>query len=101
MKRPLILLASGLIALAASGAAMAHTDIGISIGVPLPVYVAPPPPVYYRPAPVYAPPPVVVTSGWYGGDRDWHDRDWHDRDWRDHDRWRHDRGWHGREHDRH
>lgn len=53
--------------LAASGA-QARTDIGISLGVPLPgVVVSPgyqvapaygPPPVYYEPPPIYRPPPV-------------------------------------------
>ncbi|MGJ7493392.1 hypothetical protein [Variovorax sp. ZT4R33] len=52
-------------ALAASGA-QARTDIGISLGVPMPgVVVSPgyqvapaygPPPVYYEPQPVYRPP---------------------------------------------
>lgn len=59
--------------LLAGGAAQARTDVGISIGLPLPgvvvspgypaepAYVVPPPvygppPVYYAPAPVYRPP---------------------------------------------
>lgn len=54
-------------ALAASGA-QARTDIGISLGLPLPgVVVSPgyqvapaygPPPIYYEPQPIYRPPPV-------------------------------------------
>ena len=65
----------------ASGIAAAHTSIGVGVtfGVPAPVYAAPPavayyprpayiappavyvapPPVYYAPAPVYYGPPVV------------------------------------------
>lgn len=42
---------------------------------PAPVY-APPPPVYYRPAPVYVAPPVIYPAPVYyrGGGRYWHDR---------------------------
>ncbi|HEY4370672.1 MAG TPA: hypothetical protein VGN52_01935 [Burkholderiales bacterium] len=91
-----ILAAAGLALAAMSGSAMARPYIGLSIGVPAPVYVAPapvyaPPPVYVAPAPVYAPPPpvyggVVVGSyygrpyyppryyhhGWYGPHGHWH-----------------------------
>jgi len=50
-----------------SSAALAHVDVGISIGVPgfiapPPVYVAPPPPVYVAPQPVYVAPPTVYLS---------------------------------------
>ena len=69
-----------------SGTASADVGIGISIGIPgvvvapAPVYVAPPPPVYYAPAPVvvappaygyYAAPafrpPIVVSGAWIAG----------------------------------
>ncbi|KMZ13076.1 putative signal peptide protein [Candidatus Burkholderia humilis] len=45
----------------ASGAAMAGVSVGVNIGVPAPVYVAPAP-VYAPPPPpvVYAPPPPPV-----------------------------------------
>ena len=103
-----------------TGAAQAHVDVsvgiglpGIAIGIPAPVYVAPPP-VYYEPAPVYvrpqryyAPAPVVVApypvyrAGWvrpgYYGDR-WHRRDeWREHHWRDQEHDRGDRG--DRDHD--
>ncbi|MGS0892432.1 hypothetical protein ACVBGC_07755 [Burkholderia stagnalis] len=69
-------LLTGMTALLVSGAAMARVNIGINLGVPAPVYVAPapvyappPPPVVYQPAPVYAPGPAIVI-GWHG-DRYW------------------------------
>jgi hypothetical protein len=43
----------------ATPAMATHVGVGINIGVP--VYAAPPPPVYYAPAPVYAPPPPVYV----------------------------------------
>lgn len=46
MKRTLLAFVLGGAALCASTAALAHVDVGVSIGVPAPVYVAP--------APVYA-----------------------------------------------
>jgi hypothetical protein len=64
-------------------------SVGINIGIPAPVYVAPqpyyappPPPVIYQSAPVYAPPPVVI--GWYGnryydGRRYWSRDEWYRR----------------------
>ncbi len=97
-------------ALGMSGAAMAQVRLGINIGVPAPVYVAPqpvyappPPPVVYAPPPaVYAPPPPVyaaapvVVIGWHGdrywdGHRYWNRNDWyryHGGHYDDH------RGWH-------
>lgn len=96
-------------ALGFTGAAQAHVDVsvgiglpGIAIGIPAPVYVAPPP-AYYEPPPVYVQPyyapPVVapypvyragwVRPGYYGDDwrrrREWHER--HDHGHHDHDRW--------------
>jgi hypothetical protein len=54
--------------LSGTAAARSHVDVGISFGIPAPVYVVPPAPVYY-PAPVYrAPPPVYVAPApvYYG-----------------------------------
>jgi hypothetical protein len=73
-------------ALGMSGGAMAQVRLGINIGVPAPVYVAPqpvyappPPPVVYAPPPVYVQPAIVV--GWHGdryydGRRYWARDDW-------------------------
>jgi hypothetical protein len=75
-------------ALGMSGAAMAQVRVGINVGVPAPVYVAPqpvyappPPPVVYAPPPpVYVGAPVVVI-GWHG-DRYWDGRRyWNRNDW--------------------
>jgi hypothetical protein len=91
-------------ALGMSGAAMAQVRLGINIGVPAPVYVAPQP-VYAPPPPpvVYAPPPAVyvgapvVVIGWHG-DRYWDGRRyWNRDDWyRYHGHGGHydHRGWH-------
>jgi len=48
---------------AASGIAAAgtHVGFGISVGIPAPVYSAPPPLVYY-PSPAYVPPPAVYVA---------------------------------------
>jgi hypothetical protein len=102
-------LATGIAALLVSGAAMAGVSVGINLGVPAPVYVAPapvyappPPPVVYQPAPVYAPAPAIVI-GWHGdrywdGRRYWARNDWYRRhppgrgpgwDHGRHDGWRH------------
>lgn len=66
---------------------MAGVSLGVNIGIPAPVYVAPqpvyappPPPVVYQPAPVYAAPPAIVI-GWHG-DRYWDGRRyWNRNDW--------------------
>jgi hypothetical protein len=97
-------------ALGVSGAAMAQVRVGINVGVPAPVYVAPQP-VYVAPQPVYAPPPPpvvyappppvyvgapVVVVGWHG-DRYWDGRRyWNRNDWYHyHGGPRYDhRGWH-------
>jgi hypothetical protein len=85
--RVLAILVGG-VTIAASGAAMARVDLGINLGVPAPVYVAPqpvyapppPPPVVYQPAPYYAAPPALVI-GWHG-DRYWDGRRyWNRNDW--------------------
>jgi hypothetical protein len=68
--------------LSGTAAARPHVDIGISFGIPAPVYVAPRP-VYY-PAPVYAAPPVYVAPApvyyapprYYGPPVVVHDRGW-------------------------
>jgi hypothetical protein len=98
-------LAAGAVAigvLGMSGAALAQVRLGINIGVPAPVYVAPQP-VYAPPPPVvYAPPPPVyvqpaIVIGWHGdryydGRRYWNRDDWY----RHHGGQRYDdhRGWH-------
>ena len=87
----------GGLAIGASGTAMAGLNVGVNIGVPAPVYVAPapvyapppPPPVVYQPAPVYAAPAIVI--GWHG------DRYWDGRRYWGRDEWyrSHGRGFHG------
>ncbi|SAK62647.1 signal peptide protein [Caballeronia hypogeia] len=87
-----------------SGAAMAGVSVGVNIGVPAPVYVAPepvyappPPPVVYAPPPpVYAQPVVVI--GWHG-DRYWDGRRYWDRD--DYYRYHGHGHGHGHDHDDH
>lgn len=71
---------------AAGGSAQAaDVHVGVNIGAPAPVFVAPtpvyappPPPVIYAPGPMYAPPVVI---GWHGnrywdGRRYWSRGDW-------------------------
>src|SRR4051812_7855721 len=85
-----LLLGAGLVAL--SGVASAHSSIGvgISFGVPAPVYApapvyyAPPPPVVYAPRPVYvAPPPVYYAPApvYYGPPAYYYPRHHHWRRW--------------------
>ncbi|WP_434114085.1 hypothetical protein [Paraburkholderia caffeinilytica] len=90
--RMLIALGLGAVVLGASQMANAGVSVGLNIGVPGPVYVAPapvyappPPPAYvaYQPVPVVAP---VVVVGWHGG-RYWDGRRW----WGRHE-------WYGRRH---
>ncbi|SAK39953.1 signal peptide protein [Caballeronia calidae] len=72
-------------ALGATSIARADVHVGVNVGIPAPVYVAPtpvyappPPPVIYQPAPVYA---VPVVIGWHG-DRYWDGRRyWNRNDW--------------------
>jgi hypothetical protein len=84
-----------------SGTAQAAgVRLGVNIGVPGPVYVAPgpyyapPPPVVYAPYPYYARPPIVI--GWYGnryydGHRYWGRDEWY----RHHGGYYHGRGGYG------
>jgi hypothetical protein len=91
----------GGVAIGASTAAMAGVSVGVNIGIPAPVYVAPqpvyapppPPPVVYQPAPVYAAPPAIVI-GWHG-DRYWDGRRYWGRDdwYRHHGGYGPGRGW--------
>jgi hypothetical protein len=104
--RVLAVLVGG-VAIGASSVAMARVDVGINLGVPAPVYVAPqpvyapppPPPVVYQPAPVYGAPvyaaPPALVIGWHGN------RYWDGRRYWDRDEWyRHGGGrWHGYGHD--
>ena len=91
-------LLTGMTALLVSGAAMAGVNVGINLGVPAPVYVAPhlyapppPPPVVIslrrlRAGPVCTGPAIVI--GWHG------DRYWDGRRYWGRDEWyrRHGRG---------
>jgi hypothetical protein len=94
MRRILASLAlGGALAVTAGIAAAGNVSFGISVGIPAPVYVAPPPvayyprpayvappavyvapPVYYAPAPVYYGPRVVYPRGHYRPHR--HYRHW-------------------------
>ena len=64
----LVPLLIGVLALGASGAAMAGVSVGVNIGIPAPVYIAPapvyapPPPPVYQPAPVYYGGPAIVIG---------------------------------------
>lgn len=89
MKQLLLTLVIAGTAVCASGAASAHTDLGIYLGVPGPVY-APPPPVIYQPPPVVYQEPQVVYGQSYGYGYGYRGDDWERR--RDHDNGRH-RGW--------
>ncbi|HSQ03163.1 MAG TPA: hypothetical protein VLN59_03945, partial [Burkholderiales bacterium] len=60
MKRMLSIVAIGAALAALSSVASAHSNIGFSVSIGVPGYVAPP--VAYAPPPVvYAPPPVVYA----------------------------------------
>jgi hypothetical protein len=62
MKRTLSIVALGAAMAALSSTAFAHSNVGFSVSIGVPGYVAPPAPVYYAPPPVvYAPPPVVYA----------------------------------------
>ena len=81
LKRPTLICAAGLIAACSSSAALAHVDVGVTFGVPAPVYVEPAPAVVYEAPPpaVYAPAPVYYDGGYAYRYRD-------DRWWREHGR---------------
>ncbi|HEX2824735.1 MAG TPA: virulence factor [Burkholderiales bacterium] len=94
MRKTIATLLAGAALIGISGTAAARVDVGISLGFPAPVYVAPPPPVvyvpprpvyvappapvYYAPAPVYYGPPAVI----YRGGRGWGHRHHHRGHWR-------------------
>ena len=89
LKRLTLICAAGLVAAGSSTAALAHVDVGVTFGLPAPVYVEPAPAVVYEAPPpaVYAPAPVYYGYGYgYRGEREWHDRGRH-------------RGWHHRHDD--
>ncbi|WP_322049277.1 hypothetical protein [Paraburkholderia sp. J67] len=91
MKRALqfsILSAAGLACFMAAGVASAHTDLSVMLGVPAPVYAAPPPVVYQEAPVAYAAPAYGYADGYAYGYRDEGDDD--DRHWHDHGR---HRGW--------
>jgi hypothetical protein len=94
----------GALAIGASSAAMAGgLNVGINVGIPAPVYVAPapvyapppppPPPVVYQPAPVIVGGPAIYI-GWHG-DRYWDGR----RYWNRNDWYRYHGGYRGGYHD--
>lgn len=83
-KKLLAALGLGAVVFATSQAAMAGVSVGLNLGVPAPVYVAPapvyappPPPAYYAPAyqPVVAP---AIVIGWHGN-RYWDGHRWYGR----------------------
>ncbi|WGS42010.1 hypothetical protein LFL97_00225 [Burkholderia sp. JSH-S8] len=96
MNRKLLGAVLGIAVLAASGAASAHVDVAVGIGVPG-VYAAPAP-VYAAPPPVaYAPPVMVAPVGYRYDDwraREWREREWRRHEWREHE-WR-ERAWRDR-----
>ncbi|MGZ8265730.1 MAG: virulence factor [Burkholderiales bacterium] len=56
-----LLLSLGLVTISGTAAARGNIDIGISFGIPAPVYIGPPAVAYYQPRPVYAVPPVYYA----------------------------------------
>ena len=100
MKKSLSLLAATLtsaallLCTASAEAGPVHWDL--SIGVPLPIWIAPAP-VYVQPAPVYVQPRPVVDYGnsgyYYGYQPTWREHEWREHhDWREHHEW-HERGY--------
>ena len=61
MRKTIAALLAGAALIGISGTAAARVDVGISVGIPAPVYYAPRPAVVYAP-PVYAPPPVYYAT---------------------------------------
>jgi len=69
MKKEILSLVFGALALTAASAASARVDVVVGIN-PFGFGAYPPPPVVYQPDPYYAPPPVVYFGGGaWGGDR--------------------------------
>lgn len=87
MKRALILSALGVALAAACGEASAHTDLSVMLGVPAPVYAAPPAVVYEQAPVAYAEPAYGYAYGYRDDDDDrrWHDHGRH-RGWYKHHR---------------
>ncbi len=96
--KPLLAAAIALGAVGAASTAQAHTDVALSIGIPLsgyveqaPVYVQPQP-VYVQPDPVYVAPQVTYYggyNGYYNGweqRRAWREHEWREHEWREHHR---------------
>jgi hypothetical protein len=92
------ILASSTLFLATAPAQAGPVHVDLSVGIPLPVFVAPAP-VYVQPGPAV----VYANPGYYGYRQPWHDyRGWHDERWHerdyhhddhhDHDE-HHDHGW--------
>ena len=81
-----LLAAAGLAIASGTAAARTNLDVGISFGIPAPVYYAPQPvyyprPVYVAPPAYYAPPPVYYSEPvYYGPPGHWRHR--HHRNWR-------------------
>ncbi|WP_241024726.1 hypothetical protein [Paraburkholderia sp. Ac-20340] len=73
----------------AAGEASAHTDVSVMLGVPAPVYAAPPPVVYQEA-------PVTYVAPAYGYAYGYRDEGDDDRRWHDHG---HHRGWYKHHHD--
>lgn len=69
MKKEILSLVFGALALTAASAASARVDVVVGIN-PFGFGAYPPPPVVYQPDPYYAPPPVIYFGGGaWGGDR--------------------------------
>ncbi|TAM82020.1 MAG: hypothetical protein EPN41_15640 [Candidimonas sp.] len=96
MKRAAPILLIGLCTFFLSETASARVDLGVYLGIPAPVYVAPPvvyeappppPPIVYREPPEIYTPGVVVVGGEWARDRDWREHYWKHAWKRDH--WKH------------
>ena len=99
-----LLAAAGLVVLSGTAAARTNIDVGVTFGIPAPVYVAPRAPVYYHSAPVYSAPPVYVAPApvYYGppayyAPPVYRERGWH-RGWRHHHRHHRHHRHHGHHH---
>src|ERR1017187_5579917 len=69
MKKEILSLVFGALALTAASAASARVSVSIGIN-PFGFGAYPPPPVIYQPDPYYAPPPAIYFGGGsWGGDR--------------------------------